>query len=48
LTKAIEANREFICAETLAERLDFNALSETEANEVEIGDEKIKLTVRRT
>src|SRR5687768_2986970 len=48
LTKAIEANREFICGETLAANLVFNALAGTEGNEVEIGDEKVRLFVRRS
>jgi isoleucyl-tRNA synthetase len=47
LCRAIEANRDYICSETLAVRLVFEALPGVEGIEVEIGDEKIKLYVKR-
>jgi isoleucyl-tRNA synthetase len=47
LQQAIEANREFICGETLAARMAFEALPAGEGVEVELGDTKITLYVRR-
>src|SRR5262245_52391304 len=47
LQKAIEQFRDYICGETLAEKLMFEALAGVEPIEVEIGDDKVKLYVRR-
>ncbi len=47
LQKAIEAFREYVCGETLAVKLVFEALENAECVEVEIGDEKFTLYVRR-
>jgi isoleucyl-tRNA synthetase len=47
LRKAIEQFREYISGETLAVKLQFEALSGADADEVEIGDDKAKLSVRR-
>jgi isoleucyl-tRNA synthetase len=47
LKAAIQANHDYIAGETLATKLSFAAVAEVEGNEVEIGDDKIKLSVRR-
>ncbi|HUE73997.1 MAG TPA: class I tRNA ligase family protein [Pirellulaceae bacterium] len=47
LQRAIEANRESICSETLAVKLVFEALPGVEGIEVEIGDEKITLYLKK-
>jgi isoleucyl-tRNA synthetase len=47
LQKAIADNMEYICGETLAVKLVFEALPGVEGVEVEIGDEKVKLFVRK-
>ena len=47
LQQAIEQNRDYICSETLATKLVFEALPGVEGIEVEIGDEKVTLYVRR-
>lgn len=47
LQKAIEHSRDYICGETLAVKLTFEALAGIEPVEVEIGDDKVKLKVRR-
>jgi isoleucyl-tRNA synthetase len=47
LQKAIDQFRDYISGETLAVKLQFEALSGTDAAEVEIGDDKAKLSVRR-
>jgi isoleucyl-tRNA synthetase len=48
LAKAIDANRDFICGETLAMRLAFEAIAGATGNAVEIGDEQIELFVARS
>jgi isoleucyl-tRNA synthetase len=47
LRQAIEQNRDYICGETLAVTLVFEALRGIDPTEAEIGDEKITLYVRR-
>ena len=47
LQQAIEQNREYISGETLAVKLVFDALTSVEGTEVDVGDEKIVLYVRR-
>ena len=47
LQRAIEQFRDYICGETLAKKLVFEATAGVEAVEVEIGDDKVKLYVRR-
>jgi isoleucyl-tRNA synthetase len=47
LQKAIEKFRDYICGETLAVKLVFEAQSGVEPVEVEIGDDKVKLSVMR-
>jgi isoleucyl-tRNA synthetase len=47
LVAAIEANRAYICGETQAVKLIFAALPGVEGIEVELGDEKIVLFVRK-
>jgi len=47
LQKAIEPFRDYICGETLAMKLAFDALAGVEPVEVEIGDDNVKLHVRR-
>jgi isoleucyl-tRNA synthetase len=47
LQKVIEQFRDYICGETLATKLTFEAESSVEPIEVEIGDDKVKLYVRR-
>jgi isoleucyl-tRNA synthetase len=47
LQKAIADNMEYICGETLAVKLVFEALPGVEGVEVEIGDEKVKFFVRK-
>jgi isoleucyl-tRNA synthetase len=47
LQQAVEHNRDYICGETLAVKLVFEALPGVEPIDAEIGDEKIKLYVRR-
>jgi len=44
---AIEANREYICGETLATRLSFGTAEGANSVEAEIGDEMVRLLVRR-
>jgi isoleucyl-tRNA synthetase len=47
LQKAIEANRNYICGETLAVKLVFETVPGAEGDEVEVGDQKLTLYVRR-
>jgi isoleucyl-tRNA synthetase len=47
LRRAIEANRDYLCSETLAAKLVFESLSGVEGVEVEIGDEKITLYLKK-
>ena len=47
LQKAITANKDYICGETLAVKLEFEALPKTEGNPLEIGDEQITLFARK-
>jgi len=47
IQRAIENNREYICGETLAVKLVFVALPGVEPIELELGEEKIKLFVRK-
>jgi isoleucyl-tRNA synthetase len=47
LQKAIEANRDYICSETLAVKLVFEALPGVEGIEVEIGEEKLTLYAKK-
>jgi len=47
LQRAIEANRDFITGETLAENLVFQTLHNAEPTEVEMGEDKIRLYVVR-
>ena len=47
LKTALEAHRNYICGETLATRLVFEALAGATGNEVELGDVKILLFVAR-
>jgi isoleucyl-tRNA synthetase len=47
MQKVIEPFRDYICGETLAEKLAFEALAGVESVEVEIGDDQVTLHVRR-
>jgi isoleucyl-tRNA synthetase len=47
LQAAINANRDYICGETQAVKLVFQALPSVDGIEVELGDEKIMLFVRK-
>ena len=47
LRRAIEANRDYICSETLAVKLVFEVLPGVDGVEVEIGEEKITLYVKK-
>jgi isoleucyl-tRNA synthetase len=47
LQQAIQQNRQYICGETLACKLAFEAVAGVEPIEAEIGDERITLYVRR-
>jgi isoleucyl-tRNA synthetase len=47
LQQAIEQNRDYICGETLATKLVFEALHGESASDVECGGEKIQLHVRK-
>jgi isoleucyl-tRNA synthetase len=47
LQRAINQHRDYICGETLAEKLVFEALPGVEGIEAELGEEKIKLFVRK-
>jgi isoleucyl-tRNA synthetase len=47
LQKAISANKDFICGETLAVKMEFAALPGAAGVELEIGDEKITLHARK-
>jgi isoleucyl-tRNA synthetase len=47
LQQAIEQHRDYICSETLATKLVFEALPGVDGIEVEIDDEKVTLYVRR-
>jgi isoleucyl-tRNA synthetase len=47
LRRAIEANRESLCSETLAVKLVFEELPGVEGVEVEIGEEKITLYLKK-
>jgi len=47
LRQAIETNRDYICGETLAIKLVFEALPSVQGIEAEIGDEKVALYLRR-
>jgi isoleucyl-tRNA synthetase len=47
LRQAIDANRDHICGETLAEKFQFDTSSGVDGHEVELGDEKVTLIVRR-
>ncbi|MCI0361131.1 MAG: isoleucine--tRNA ligase [Planctomycetaceae bacterium] len=47
LQQAIEQNRDYICGETLAAKLVFVALPGVDPIEVELGEEKIELFVRK-
>jgi isoleucyl-tRNA synthetase len=47
LRAALQANRDYICGETLAVKLAFEALNAAEGVETEIGDDKVSLFVRK-
>lgn len=47
LQASLEANREYICGETLATKLVFEALAGCQGVDCELGDEKITLLVRK-
>jgi isoleucyl-tRNA synthetase len=47
LRQAIDANRAYICGETLAVKLEYGPLPGADAADAEIGEERVKLAVRR-
>ena len=47
MQSAIEANRSYVCGETLADKLHFVEQLADASTEVELGDDKVKLVVER-
>jgi isoleucyl-tRNA synthetase len=47
ILQAIEANRAYVCGETQASKLGFQEIPNAESSQVELGDEKLTLFVRK-